>query len=69
MKTILDVNLYTLQEVANLLGIHQTSVSRYVKEGRLHTNTIGKVKYIPEPELKNFILGTGNKTETPSTQS
>lgn len=69
MKQVLGINLYTIKETAELLGIHPTSITRYIKEGRLSPSIIGKVKYIPEPELKNFILGKGNKTETPSTQS
>lgn len=64
MKEILGINLYNYEEVAALLGIHQTSVTRYVKEGRLSSTMIGKVKYISEQEIKNFVLGKANKAET-----
>lgn len=64
MKEVLGINLYNYEEVAALLGIHQTSVTRYVKEGRLTSTTIGKVKYISEQEIKNFVLGKANKAET-----
>ena len=64
MKEILGINLYNYEEVAALLGIHQTSVTRYVKEGRLTSTMIGKVKYISEQEIKNFVLGKANKAET-----
>lgn len=62
MKEILGINLYNYEEVAALLGIHQTSVTRYVKEGRLASTMIGKVKYIPEQEIKNFVLGKANQS-------
>lgn len=64
MKEVLGINLYNYEEVAALLGIHQTSVTRYVKEGRLSSTMIGKVKYISEQEIKNFVLGKANKAET-----
>lgn len=64
MKEVLGINLYNYEEVAALLGIHQTSVTRYVKEGRLQSTMIGKVKYIAEEEIKNFVLGKGKKPET-----
>lgn len=64
MKEVLGINLYNYEEVAALLGIHQTSVTRYVKEGRLTSTMIGKVKYISEQEIKNFVLGKANKAET-----
>lgn len=64
MKEVLGINLYNYEEVAALLGIHQTSVTRYVKEGRLQSTMIGKVKYIAEEEIKNFVLGKGKNPET-----
>jgi excisionase family DNA binding protein len=63
MKQVLGINLYTFAEVADLLGVHATSITRYAKEGRLEATTIGKVKYISEQEIKNFVLGKGKKTE------
>ena len=69
MKQVLGINLYTIKETAELLGIHPTSITRYIKEGRLSPSIIGKVKYISEQEIKNFILGIRTKPETSPTQS
>lgn len=63
MKEVLGINLYNYEEVAALLGIHPTSITRYVKEGRIKATMIGKVKYISEQEIKNFVLGKGNQAE------
>lgn len=64
MKDVLGIKLYTYTEVAALLDIHPTSITRYVKEGRIKATTIGKTKFIPEEEIKNFVLGKVNQAET-----
>lgn len=69
MKEILGINLYNMTETADLLGIHPTSITRYMKEGRLKATIIGKVKYISEQEIKNFVLGQGNRAETHTPQN
>lgn len=68
MKTILGKNLYTQKEVAAMLGVAPASVALYVKQGRLSTTLIGRVKYITEDGLKLFLspeLGTGQKATQP----
>lgn len=63
MKEILGINLYNYEETASLLGVHPTSITRYVKEGRIKSTMIGKIKYISEEAIKNFILGKESKLE------
>lgn len=63
MKDVLGIKLYTYEEVAEMLGVHLTTITRYNKEGRINATTIGKTKYIPEQEIKNFVMGKGNQAE------
>ena len=69
MKTILDINLYTYQEAADLLGVHVTSIAKYVKEKRMTAKTVGKVKYLTEQTIKDFLLGDDEKETSTSTES
>ena len=69
MKEILGINLYTYGETADLLGVHPTSITRYVKEGRINSTMIGKIKYISEEEIKKFVLGKGSKAEAQAAQA
>ena len=46
-----------------MLGVHPTTITRYVKEERIKAKTIGRTKYVSEPEIKNFILGQETKAE------
>lgn len=62
MKEVLGINLYTIEEVASLLGTHASSITRYIREGRMSATLIGRTKYIPEVEIKNFVLGKANQS-------
>lgn len=55
MKTILDVNMYSVADVAKLLGVSTSTVRKYEKEGRLSFTLIGGKKLTTEDELKSFI--------------
>lgn len=59
MKKVLDVKLYTYEEVAVMLGVQVQTVSTYVAKGRLNANLIGGRKYISEENLKEFLIGSG----------
>lgn len=69
MKDVLGIKLYTYEEVAEMLGVHLTTITRYNKEGRIKATTIGKTKYIPEQEIKNFVMGKGNQAEEKQEQA
>lgn len=55
MKTVLGDNLYTLADIAKMLGTTVPTVASYVKTGKLKAVIIGRRKYINETSLKNFI--------------
>ena len=56
MKVVLDIKLYSLKEVGELLGIQTQSVHKYVNQGRLKAQMIGGTKYVSEENLKAFLL-------------
>lgn len=58
MKVVLDIKLYTLDEVAQLLGVQRATASKYVAEGKLKARTIGGYKYVSEEGLRDFLLAT-----------
>lgn len=69
MKQVLGINLYTYQEAADLLGVHVTSIAKYVKEKRMTARTVGKIKYLTEQTIKDFLLGDDEKETSTSTES
>jgi excisionase family DNA binding protein len=56
MKVVLGIKLYSVKEVAELLGVQPQSVQRYVNQGRLKAQVIGGAKYVSEENLKSFLL-------------
>lgn len=48
-------NFYTIKEVANLLKIHRTFVSKLIAEKQIKAVIIGRFFIIPEIELKKLI--------------
>lgn len=56
MKEVLGIKLYTLQEVGELMGVQQQTVSKYVQEGKIHARFIGGRKYVSEEGIKDFLL-------------
>ncbi|MEX2132355.1 MAG: helix-turn-helix domain-containing protein, partial [Pseudohongiellaceae bacterium] len=47
-------DLYTVQEVADLLGLHVKTVRNYVRDGRLPGTRIGKQYRIGRADLEAF---------------
>lgn len=54
-KVILDVKLYSLTEAAELLGVTKTTITKYIKQGRIVSTLIGGKKYLSEENLKSFL--------------
>ncbi|HEV7976405.1 helix-turn-helix domain-containing protein [Amycolatopsis sp.] len=54
--------LYSVDEVANLLGLHVRTVRNYVREGRLKATRIGKQYRISHEDLEEL---TGGQLEPP----
>ena len=54
-KVILDVKLYSLTEAAELLGVTKQTITKYLKEGRIVSTTIGGKKYLSEENIRTFL--------------
>lgn len=54
-RIILDVKLYSLTEAAELLGVTKTTITKYIKQGRIVSTLIGGKKYLSEENLKSFL--------------
>lgn len=58
-RIMLDVKLYSVKEVAEILGVSPITLNKYIKEGRMEAKLIGGKRYITEENVKSFL--TGNK--------
>jgi excisionase family DNA binding protein len=47
--------LYSVEKVANLLEVHQKTILRYIKEGKLKANKVGGRWRIHGNDLSNFV--------------
>ena len=50
-------DLYTVERVATLLGLHVKTVRGYVREGRLAATRVGKSYRIARTDLEEFVGG------------
>ena len=55
--------LYSVEKVAELLGLHQKTVLRYIKEGKLKANKVGGRWRVHGNDLSSFV-GFKEMTET-----
>lgn len=55
MKEIENMKLYTLQEVAELLGIHYQTVRKLIQNGELKAKKIGKGYIVTSENLKQYV--------------
>ncbi|RCG33268.1 DNA-binding protein [Sphaerisporangium album] len=62
----MDQPPYSVQQVADLLGLHVKTVRAYVREGRLKAVRIGKQYRIPREELDAF---TGYPVAPPAAET
>lgn len=51
----MDLKVYTVKEVAEMLRVSEMSISRYIKSGKLKAIKVGKMYRINEKDLKAFI--------------
>ena len=61
-------DLYTVTEVAQLLGLHVKTVRNYVRDGRLKSIRIGKQYRIAKTDLESFTgsaLSAAHKVQAP----
>ena len=60
-KVILGVELYTLQEVADTLGVTIQTIRGYVRKGSLTPTLIGKTKYVSTDALREYLTNPERK--------
>lgn len=54
MKQIGDLKLYTVDELAQLMGIRARTVREYLKAGKLHGRKMAGRWYIPESAIADY---------------
>lgn len=57
MKEIQGMKLYTSEEVAEMLGCSQQTLSRLRKTGKLRATQIGNRLYSSEEAIKDYLNG------------
>ncbi len=55
MKTIEGVKVYSLIEVSELLNITYPTVRKYVKEGKLRSQRVGRNYLVTDESIRNFL--------------
>ena len=49
-----NINILTVQEVANLLRVHRSTISRYAKSGELKSYLIGNRRLFKKDDVLTF---------------
>jgi len=57
MKTIEGVKVYSLLEVSKLLDITYPTVRKYVKEGKIRSQRVGRNYLVTDESIRNFLIG------------
>lgn len=57
MKKIHKVFLFTVEDVAEKLGCSRYTVERYIRSGKLRATKLGRVTYVSDSNLTNFLEG------------
>ena len=57
-RIILDVKLYSIKEVSQLLGVTYQTTQKYISDNKIEAQIIGGRKYVSEEKLKSFLLGS-----------
>ncbi len=54
----MEEKYYTVEQVAGWIGLHPKTVQRYIREGRLRAQKIGKAWRVTGHDLSTFMEGT-----------
>lgn len=57
-RTVGNLVVYDLPEVAEMLRLHLDTLRRYIREGRLRAAKAGKTYLVTEENLQEFLKGT-----------
>jgi len=60
MKTIEGVKVYSLLEVSKLLDITYPTVRKYVKEGKIRSQRVGRGYLVTDESIRNFLNAENN---------
>lgn len=60
-KTVVDIKMYSVAEVAMMMSVTERTIRDYGKTGKLNICKIGTKSYVTEQSLKDYIL---NKRKT-----
>lgn len=52
--------VYSRRQVAEIIGRSENSVTKYIKQRKLHATCLNGIYYISQSDLINFINGTKN---------
>jgi len=56
-------NLYTVQQVADLLQVHWQTILNYIKKGKLESIKLGKGYRISQDSLNQFMKNNSSKKD------
>lgn len=66
MKNILGINYYSVSDVCTETGLHPITVRRYITNGMLKAQLIGRSYYISEFDYFDFMQkGTSKQIKSP----
>lgn len=54
---ITDYKVYTVEEVANSLGMNSRTIREYIRNGQLNASRIGRKYIISQDDYKAFVSG------------
>ncbi|SNR83195.1 helix-turn-helix domain-containing protein [Desulfurobacterium atlanticum] len=63
MKTIMGIRLYSIDEVARILGKSVYTIRQYIYTQKLGAVQIGREYWIPEKEILLFLKKNANKRD------
>jgi len=59
----MDNKYYSVDEIANLLGMHVKTIQKYVREGKIKATKVGKAWQVSGHDLSSFMGETPEVTE------
>lgn len=59
----MNIKVYNLNEIEDILQVSIRTLYRYIKSGRLKANKIGNKWIVTEQDLKDFIEGKTDKKD------
>lgn len=60
-KEVAGMTLYTVRELADILGVTTITIRRYIADGSLKARKIGRAYHISDEALREF-MDSGSKT-------